>query len=214
MVDMRMLSEIGVTPAYYKYEKSFKSLKAILPYLFQDLKFVEQPLVLKNVITHIARCIKLGEENFSKAFGGWRPNSDEFGINPLRPRHVGFTTAGTNEWIWTSGAVASDPAPMENWIAAFAMPINRMILAIGYYNLEANPNTFAMQANLGDKRLPVMSIQTNQIKVENYCIMPDFWIILPRSQINVLVSCRNLNTTERMGLLGYVFADDADLITQ
>ena len=212
MVDLRMLAELKVTASYFKYPQSFKALKSVLPYLFQDLRFVEQPLVLKNIISHIARCVKLGEENFSKAFGGWRPASDEFGINPLRPNQVAYTTAGTNEWIWTSGPAASLLGVFENWIGPFNLPIDRLILVIGYFNLEAIPNTMQIQGFLGDKTLPVQDVQTLQMKQDPYCIQPDFWIILPRSGMRVAVSARLLNTTERQGLLGYCFGDDAEII--
>lgn len=212
MVDVRMLAELKITESYFKYPVSYKALKSVLPYLFQDLRFVEQPMVLKNIVAHIARCVKLGEENFTKPFGGWRPASDQFGMNPLRPNQVNYTTAGTNEWIWTSGAVASVLNVFEAWIGPFNLPIDRLILSIGYFTLDAIPNTMQLQGLLGDKTLPVIDVQSLQMKQDPYSIQPDLWIILPRSGMRVNASARLINTTERMGLLGYCFGDDSEII--
>lgn len=217
MADLQMLNELEVGPGDFQYSpRSYQSLLAVLPYVAMDITFVEQPAVEKNILAHIVAAIQSGEEAFSKSFGGWRPKSNEFGMNTLRPNQVDYTRnrgAGiTNEWIWTSGAVASLLAAFEDWIGAFNLPHDREVLIYAYFNNELIPNTMQIQGLMGNERLPVQDVQQLEYKEEQYFLLPNIHIVVPESLLHIQASCKALNRSEKHGLAGYCLGNNSEII--
>lgn len=217
MADLPMLNELEVGPGDFVYTpRSYQSLLAVLPYVSMQITFVEQPAVEKNILSHIVAAIQAGEEAFSKPFGGWRPKSNEFGMNTLRPNQIDYTRlrgAGiTNEWIWTSGAVASLLAAFEDWVGAFNLPVNREIMIYAFFNNELIPNTMQIQGLMGNERLPVQDVQALEYREEQYILLPNVHIIVPESLLHIQASTKALNRAEKQGLTGYCFGNNSEII--
>lgn len=218
MADLTMLNELEVGPGDFIYTpRSYQSLLAVLPYVGMQITFVEQPAVEKNILSHIVASIQAGEHAFNKPFGGWRPKSHEFGMNTLRPNQVDYTRlrgAGvTNEWIWTSGAVASILGAFEDWVGMFSLPVDREVMIYAYFNNELLMNTMQIHGLMGNERLPVQDVQTLEYKEEQYMLLPNVHIIIPGSILHIQASCKQLNRSEKHGLAGYCYGNNSEIIS-
>jgi len=160
--------------------------------------------------------VALGEEKFDQDFGGWYPESNQFGINPLRPSHLGNgpTPANSSRWIWTSTQTTSDTwSTADTFIDSFNLDDNEILLVYGYFNLSPSQNTLEIQMKPGNVTLPVLQLQPMRMKAEQYMLFPQPVMVAPRSPFAIDASCIAV-ATEESGLLGYFFAPCATLISR
>ena len=205
---------INVGQYAWRYPRSGNSLKSLLPYFYNQLKDYGDPSVAGRIISGVIQCVALGEEKFDQAFGGWMPESNEFGLCPLRPAHVDYVSA---RWKWTSGTTSSiNWSAEDGFITSFSLASDELILIYGYFNLEPVPNILELFFQPGSEKLPIWSVEPMRIMEDAYLILPKPMIIEPRSQFAVLVSVKSGTTAtgEEAGLLGYMFAPKSKLIAK
>ncbi len=194
--------------------ESMEVLNSMYPMFYNDLKFVGNPKLESLILTAIRDAVEIGELKFQQKFGGWYPRSDRFGINPLRPKHLGYLTSTTSQWVWTSGASASKKwAASDNFVTRFSLDDTQMMLIYGYFNLSPVPNTIELQFSAGNVTLPVFNVEPMRMKADPYIIFPQPILVEPMSPFAVAAACKSTSTTEEAGLLGYYFAPCATLIT-
>lgn len=199
----------------FKYNTSLVNLKNTMPTYFNDMRFMSEtasPELYQKLARAIIRCVQIGEQKFDQAFGGWDPQSNQFGIGTLRPQHMDHPTTNRNEWIWTSSGTTSDHT-FETWGVSVTLADDELIMIYGYFNLEANPNTMEYRPTLGTSTQPVQNIMPMRAKQDQYLILPEPWIVEPKSTIKIEVSCKVISTAEQNGWLGYMFAPAAVLTT-
>jgi hypothetical protein len=191
---------------------SAANLAEMLPFLLNDLDWIGNPAAIENICLALIDAVKQGEQWFNQPFGGWEPNSNQFGIAPLRPINIGRTD---NRWIWTSGASTSSHwSAADSFIASINLQTDQLILVIGYYNLEPVPNTLELWIQPGANKWPLWNIEQMRVMGKKYFLFPDPFIIPPRSSLTISASCRNVSTTEEAGLIGYMIAPMARLLNQ
>jgi len=198
----------------WRYASTPKNVSELLPYFYNDLKSYGDPSVAGRIIAGILKCVAIGEEKFQQAFGGWTPESNEFGMAPLRPVHVDINN---NRWRWADGTSASvNWSAEDSFISSFSLGSDELMLIYGYFNLEPVPNTLELFFQPGSEKLPIWTIEPMRVKKEPYFIFPKPIIIEPRSQFYVAASTKSLTTsvTEEAGLLGYIFAPKSKLIAK
>lgn len=203
-------SILGSTPSGMNAD-SATNLKKMVPFFLNELDWVGNPTVIEKIVKAIADAVSKGERWFNQSFGGWLPGSNQFGIQPLRPLHLGKVD---NRWIWTSGTSASIHwSAADAFITAHTMDTDEMILIYGYFNLEPVPNTLELFIQPGANKWPIWNLETMRISGKKYTIFPDPFIIEPRSALAIDASVRSLTTAtkEEAGLLGYMFAPNARL---
>jgi hypothetical protein len=191
---------------------SAENFKKMVPFWLNELDWVGNPTVVERIVKGMQDAISKGERWFNQPFGGWSPASNQFGVQPLRPLHLGKVD---NRWIWTSGTSASIHwSAADAFITSHTMDTDELILIYGYFNLEPVPNTLEMYIQPGAVKTPIINIETMRISGKKYTIFPDPFIIEPRSSLAIEVSVRSLTTAtkEEAGLLGYMFAPNARLI--
>jgi hypothetical protein len=194
------------------YKESPIQLQQLLPYFYNDLKFVGDPAVASRIISGVLKAVAIGETKFQQAFGGWTPDSNQFGIVPLRPVHVDKTN---NRWRWTSGATSTiNWSAEDTFIASFNLANDELMLIYGYFNLEPTPNTLELFFQPGSNKLPIWTIEPMRMKAEPYFILPVPIIIEPRSQFTIAASVKAVSIGEEAGLMGYMFAPTSKLITK
>jgi hypothetical protein len=204
----------GVEQLDWRYKKSGQSLKVLLPYFYNQMRDYGDASVAGRIISGVIQCVALGEEKFQQAFGGWMPESNEFGLCPLRPAHVDKVNG---RWRWTSGTTSSiNWSAEDGFISSFSLASDELILVYGYFNLEPVPNTLELFIQPGSEKLPIWSIEQMRVMEESYFILPKPIIIEPRSQFAVLASVKSgtTATAEEAGLMGYMFAPKSKLITK
>lgn len=196
----------------WKYKDTPAQLQQLLPYFYNDLKFVGDPAVASRIISGVIKAVAIAEDKFQQQFGGWTPESNEFGIVPLRPQHVDKLNG---RWRWTSGASTSiDWSAEDSFIASFSLANDELMLIYGYFNLEPTPNTLELFFQPGSNKLPIWTIEPMRMKAEPYFILPKPIIIEPRSQLTIVASVKAVSTSEEAGLMGYLFAPTSKLITK
>jgi len=189
-----------------------EKLMKMVPFWLNDLDWIGNPTMVERIVAGIISAVRQGEEWFNQGFGGWVPNSDEFGIQTLRPLHLGKVD---NRWIWTSGTSGSIHWSAEDaFITSHTMDTDELILIYGYFNLEPVPNTLELYIQPGASKMPLCNIETMRIAGKKYTLFPDPFIIPPRSSLAIGASVRSLTTAtkEEAGLLGYMFAPNARLL--
>lgn len=190
------------------------NLRELLPYYYNDLKFIGDSAVANRIIAGVIKCVVMGENKFQQAFGGWTPESNQFGLNPLRPSHV---QKSSTRWRWVSGTTSSVYWSAEDtFIASFNLTSQQMMMIFGYFNLEAVPNTTELFIQPGAMKIPILTIEPMRFKQEPYFIFPEPIIVEPRSQFAVKAACKSgtVATAEEAGLLGYMFSTNAALISE
>jgi len=193
------------------------NLAEMLPFLLNDLDWIGNPGVVENICLAIVDAVKQGEQWFNQPFGGWEPNSNQFGIAPLRPNNIGLADG---RWIWTSGAVTSiNWSNADTWVPSVNLATDQLILIYGYYNLEPVPNTLELWIQPGANKWPIWNIEQMRVSGKKYFLFPDPFIIPPRSSLYIQCSVRSklaattaTPTAEEMGLLGFMFAPMARLL--
>jgi hypothetical protein len=194
----------GLMPA------SQANLSKMVPFFLSDMDWIGNPTAVERIVGAIIDSVRKGEKWFNVAFGGWEPASNEFGIQPLRPMHLGRTD---NRWLWTSGASTSVHwTAADSFITSHTMDTDELIMIYGYFNLEPTPNTLELYFQPGANKWPLWNIEEMRIKNKKYFLLPDPFIIEPRSPLYIEASCRSISTAEECGLLGYMFAPLARLI--
>lgn len=192
------------------YPKTAARVKELLPYYHNDLKFLGDPAVSSRIMAGIIKCVALGETKIQQQFGGYNPDSNEFGMVPLRPCHVDKTST---RWRWTSGGTSSvNWSAEDNFVASFNLASDEIILVYGLYNLEPTPNMTEIWVQPGSEKNPIITLEPMRVKKEPYFIFPKPWIIEPRSQLTIKAACKGISTVEEAGLLGYMFAPKSKLI--
>ncbi len=195
--------------------RSNASLGRLYPHFYNDLKFIGNPRLEQKLVSAIGEAVALGEQKFNQDFGGWYPESNEFGINPLRPSQLNaLTGASPNRWIWTSvNATSVTWSAADSFIDAFNLDDNEILLVYGYFNLSPVQNTLEIQIKPGNVTLPVFQLQPMRMKNEQYIIFPQPIMVAPRSPFAIDAACIAV-ATEEAGLLGYFFAPCSTLITR
>lgn len=191
--------------------ESREKLDKLYPWVFNDLKFIENPKLEKKIVAAIAKAIELGEAKFDQKFGGWYPNSNEFGITTLRPHHIDNPTSSDNRWIWTSGSTATLDWAAEDTYKSMTLDDDEIIVLYGYFNFEAKPNTIELKIEPGIMKLPLITVQPMRAKNEQYIIFPEPIVLEPRSPLVIKASCVNTSTAEECGFLGYFIAPASTL---
>lgn len=195
--------------------RSQASLGRLHPQFYTDLKFIGNPRLEAKLVAAINEAVSMGEQKFNQDFGGWYPESNEFGINPLRPAHINRVGTGSNRWNWTCGAsVSGGWSNSDTLVSSFSLDDNEIMLVYGYFNLSPVQNTIEIQIKPGNVTLPVMQLQPMRMKQEQYLIFPQPIMVSPRSPFAVDASCISVSTSEENGLLGYFFAPCSTLITK
>ena len=205
---------IRVTDIKFKYNQTAKNLSEAVPWYYNDLKYLGDPTILSRVVSGMVKCVIMGEDKFQQAFGGDRPESNEFGYVPLRPVHVDATN---NRWRWVSGTTSSiNWSAEDTFIATLNLAPDEMMLIYGYFNLEPVPNTLELYFQPGSQKLPIITIEPMRVKGEPYFIFPKPMIIEPSSQFSVSASVKSgtTATAEEAGLLGYMFAKNSKLLVK
>ena len=201
-------------------ERTTERLNSLYPLFYTDLKYIGSPRLEAKLVAAITECVTMGEQKFMQDFGGWFPESSEFGIAPLRPKdldhNLGAThTSHTNRWIWTSGASGTVAwSVADTFITSFSLEDNEIMLVYGYFNLSVTQNTLEIQIKPGNVTLPVMQLQPMRMKNEQYLFFPQPIVVSPRSPFAIDASCISISTAEEAGLLGYFFASASTLITK
>jgi hypothetical protein len=191
------------------------ALGNLYPQFYTDLKFIGNPKLEQKVVKAISEAVSQGEAKFKQTFGGWYPESSQFGINPLRPSHLNRVGTGSNKWIWTSGAsVSAGWSNADTFVVQFSLDDNEILLVYGYFNLSAVHNICEIQMKPGNVTLPVLQLQPMRMKQDPYIIFPEPILVNPRSPFQVDASCITISTVEEAGLLGYFFAPCSTLITR
>jgi hypothetical protein len=190
------------------------NLKSMMPWFFANLDFIGNAAITEKVVTGIVDAVHLGEEKFDQPFGGYNPQSAQFGCVPLRPVLIGFAD---NRWIWTDGTSASSRWSAEDsFVAAHALIDDEIVLIYGYFNLEPVPNTLELWIQAGSDKSPIINIEAMRALGRPYYLYSDPIIIEPRSTLTILASTRSLTTAtvEEAGLLAFQFCPKAKLITK
>jgi len=215
MASQRVWDPIPTDNLQFKFPAiSKKNLAESVPYFYNDLKQYGDPAVLGRIVSGIIKCVLMGEDKFQQAFGGWDPESNQFGINPLRPVHVDKVN---NRWRWVSGTTSTiNWSAEDTFIPTFNLATNEMILIFGYYNLEPVPDTLELFIQPGSDKMPIITIEPMRLKQETYFIFPKPIIVEPSSQLAIGASCKSGTTAvaEEAGLLGYMFAPKSKLLTK
>lgn len=209
--------EIGAIkqPTNMQNPASAANLSKMVPFFLNDLEYIGNPTLVEKIVTAIIDSVRKGEKWFNQAFGGWTPDSNQFGIQPLRPKHLG---KADNRWIWTSAGSATRSVAWsadDTFIASTTMPTDELIMVYGYYNLEPVPNTLELFVQPGANKWPLWNIEQMRVSGKKYTIFPDPFIIEPRSSIYITCSTRaaaSTTVTEEAGLMGYMFAPNARLM--
>lgn len=207
------IGSIGVG-AGFKNPKTAENLGGMMPFFFNHLDFIGNQAIIEKIVKGIVAAVKLGEEKFDQSFGGWVPNSNQFGIVPLRPQSIGYADS---RWQWTDGATSSiNWSAEDTFVAAHQMDDDELVLLYGYFNLEPTPNTAELFIQPGANKLPIWNIEAMRVDEQSYFIFPEPIIIEPRSTITILAATKSgaAQTTEEAGLLGFYFAPTAKLITE
>lgn len=196
-------------------ERTQTSLQNLYPLFYTDLKYIGSPRLEAKLVAAITECVNMGEAKFQQDFGGWFPESNEFGVAALRPSHLNRVGASSSKWIWTSGAsVSAGWSNTDTFVTSFNLDDNEILLVYGYFNLSGVQNTAEIQIKPGNVTLPVMQLQPMRMKQEQYIIFPQPIMVSPRSPFAVDASCIAVSTVEENGLLGYFFASASTLITK
>jgi hypothetical protein len=191
---------------------SQNALRALYPQFYTDLKYIGNPRLEQKIVKAINDAVAIGEEKFKQVFGGWFPDSAEFGINPLRPGHI---NKSSNRWTWTSGATSSIHwSASDTFVSSFSLDDNEIMMVYGYFNMSPVQNIIEIQMKPGNVTLPVLQVQPMRMKEEQYLIFPEPVLVNPRSPFAVDASCISTSTVEEAGLLGYFFAPCSTLITK
>lgn len=197
---------------------SAQNLASLYPTFYNDMKFIRNPQLEGYLVQAIGEAVNRAEMKLKQDFGGWYPESHQFGINPLRPAHLQHqTTGGSNRWVWTSGTSTSAGwSNADSFIGSFNLDDDELMLIYGYFNLNAVPNTIELQIKPGNVTLPVFQIEPMRMKSEPYIIFPQPILVEPRSPFAVDASVKSgtTATVEEAGLLGYMFAPCSTLITR
>jgi hypothetical protein len=187
-------------------------LMKMVPFWLNDLDWIGNPTMVERIVKGIIDAVRQGEEWFNQGFGGWTPDSNEFGIQTLRPLHLGRPD---NRWIWTDGASSTIFWSADDaFITSHTMDTDELILIYGYFNLEPVPNTLELFIQPGAAKMPICNIETMRISGKKYTLFPDPFIIPPRASLAIAASVRSLTTAtkEEAGLLGYMFAPNSRLL--
>lgn len=191
------------------------ALDRLYPLFYTDLKYIGSPRLEQKIVSAIGEAVALGEEKFDQDFGGWYPESNQFGINPLRPVHIGHLTGTQHRWIWTSGGSQSITwSNADSLVDSMNLDDNEILLVYGYFNLSPVQNTTEIQIKPGNVTLPVFQLQPMRMKNEQYIIFPQPIMVAPRSPFAIDAACISTSTAEEAGLLGYFFAPCSTLITK
>lgn len=200
--------------AGFKNQQSAINVGGMMPFFYNHLEFIGNQAIIEKIVKGIVAAVKLGEDKFDQAFGGWMPNSNQFGIVPLRPQSIGYSDS---RWQWTDSASASvDWSADDSFVASHQLESDELILVYGYFNLEPVPNTTELFIQPGANKLPIWNIEAQRASGVPYFIFPEPIIIEPRSTFLVQAATRSLTTqtVEEAGLLGFHFAPTARLITK
>lgn len=211
---------IGTT--VFKQPGTKENIENLLPWFFNQLKFIRQPDVEDKVVKGLIRAIKNAEEQFKMAFGGWVPDSNEFGLVPIRPvncdRGTGLSlTSSDNRWIWTDGTSGSKAWSAADTFIVCTMAENEMMYVYGYFNLEPIPNTIELYIEAGNQKLPILNVDPLQAFDESYFILPNPIIVGPYANLTIYACTRSgtsVTVQEKAGLLGYFLAPNSVLINK
>ncbi len=136
-------------------------------------------------------------------FEGQYPDGG-FGIQQLRPRHIGHAKA-----IWQYTVTTS----FANWISK-TLGVDNFVVPTGMFNLTADPSTVEIQPTANGKDFPVMNIEnlySNNALALGWFTKP--FAVRPSN----LIKFQNIGRvaqTERLGLDGYTVAKRSFLINQ
>lgn len=136
-------------------------------------------------------------------YEGEYPDSG-FGIQPIRPRHVGIDVRMWQMTVTTAYA---------NWIST-TLGTDNFVVPTGVFNLTVDPSTTELQATANGKDLPVMNIEAlyaNAQLASGWFTKP--FAVRPSNAIRIQAVGR-VAQTERLGLLGYNVAKRSYLINQ
>jgi len=175
---------ISTSGLAFKYGGTSKALSEMLPFFFNDLSDVIPNVNVANrIVAAIMKAVRLGEDKFQQEFGGWMPASNQFGIVPLRPCHLGFPD---NRWIWTDAATSSVFwSGEESLVNVSSLDSKAIILLYGYFNLEPVPNTLELFIQPGSTKFPIWSVVPLRLSKQRYFVLPTPIIIEPLSAIIV-----------------------------
>lgn len=129
---------------------------------------------------------------------------DGFGIQPLRPRHVGIDTANWQMTVTTSFA---------NWINT-TLGTDNFDVVTGVFNATVDPKTNELQPTSNGKDLPVINIESLYANAQNalgWFSKP--FATRPSNAIRMQAVGR-VAGTERLGLDGFAVAKRSYLINQ
>lgn len=200
--------------AGFKNQRTVENLSKMLPFFYNDLGYIGNKTIVDKIAAGIVASVRKAEERFDQAFGGWMPASNEFGIVPLRPQHVGFPDA---RWIWTDSATSTlNWSADDTFVASKTLDNGELIYIYGYFNYEPMPNTLELFIQPGANKVPIWNIEMMRISGKPYFILPEPLIIEPRSAFQILAATRSgaAAVTEEAGLMGYYFAPTASLISK
>jgi hypothetical protein len=198
----------------FKYPNTSKNLAEMLPFFFNDLSDVIPNVNVANrVVAALVKAIRLGEDKFQQEFGGWMPQSNQFGAVPLRPPHLGFPD---NRWIWTDGATSSVYWSAEDsFVSISSLDSKAIVLLYGYFNLEPVPNTLELFIQPGSTKFPIWSVVPLRLSKQRYFVLPSPIIIEPLSGLVIKASTQTTAaTSEEAGFLGYYLAPLSRLIDE
>lgn len=197
----------------FAYPSSGDALVKMLPLFFSNLDGIGNAMEIEKIAGSIVDAVRDGETKFNQAFGGWMPNSNEFGIAPLRPKLMGFPDS---RWIWTDSASATLYWSAEESFISTTLDTDELVLVFGLFNYEPTPNTLEIFIQPGANKLPIWNLEAMRAFGKPYMLFPDPIIIEPRSVLTIKASARSGTTqaVEEMGLLGYQFCPLAKLITE
>lgn len=211
----RYLGEQGWT----LQDNSMDNLVQILPWFYHnDLLFLKNLPVRMRVLGSICETVVLAEQQLKKEFGGFIPESYQFGMRPLRMLDLNFMNAATTgpaQWKWTDVSKSSiNWSSTDTMVNSFNLADTELMLIYGYFNFEAYPNTLEIAIEPGSVKFPIWQMEPMQIKTDPYLIFPESFILETNSQFQVGASTRSGTTavTERAGFLGYFFAPQSILL--
>jgi len=201
---------VDVSGEKWSYPQTPRNLRAVLPWFYNQMSFIGEPAVQARIMAGIFKCVKLGEDKFQQGFGGYNPESNEFGLVPLRPQHVDINNS---RWRWTSGATSTiNWSAADNFVASFNAGSDELFLIFGYYNLEPTPNLNELFIQPGSEKYPIITVEPLRCRKECYFLLPMPFIVEPRSQLTIQAACKSISIAEEAGILGYFFAPKSKLI--